>query len=43
MLSVLEGSSEAVASTVREHVVDRRANNVRAVDPSDPSLIEKVA
>lgn len=39
MLATLDGSSEAVASTIRQHVVDRRVNSVRAADPSDSSLI----
>ncbi|WP_071642894.1 SOS response-associated peptidase [Microbacterium sp. AR7-10] len=39
MLAALDGSSTAIASTIRQHVVDRRVNSVRAADPSDPGLI----
>ncbi len=43
MLATLDGSSAAAASSISQHVVDRRANSVRAVDSSDPSLIAPVA
>lgn len=41
--SMLEESSLAVAATLQTHAVDRRLNNTRTVDRSDPSLIEPVA
>ncbi|SUE27771.1 Uncharacterised ACR, COG2135 [Nocardia farcinica] len=43
MLALLDGSSTAVASTIRQHVVDRRVNSVRTADPSDPGLIAPAA
>lgn len=39
LLATLDGSSEAVASRIRQRVVDRRVNSVRFADPSDPTLI----
>ncbi|WP_298867722.1 SOS response-associated peptidase family protein [uncultured Microbacterium sp.] len=38
----LEASSSTIATTMRTHVVDRKVNNVRTVNPSDPSLIAAV-
>lgn len=43
LLATLDGSSEAVASTIRQHIVDRWVNSVRAADPGDPSPIVPVA
>jgi hypothetical protein len=43
MLATLDGPSTAVASTIHQHVVDRRLNSVRAADPGDPSLITPAA
>lgn len=42
LLDELEASSSAVATTIRTHVVDRKVNNVRTADPSDPTLIQAV-
>lgn len=42
-LAMLDRSSAAVAATLRSYTVDRRVNNVRAVDPQDPSIIQPVA
>ena len=42
-LVTLDGSSEAVASTIRQHIVDRRVISVRVADPGDPSPIVPVA
>lgn len=39
MLALLDASSASMAAGIRQHVVDRRVNSVRAVDPSDASLI----
>lgn len=35
-------ASTAIAATLRAHVVDRRVNTVRGLDPTDPSLIAPV-
>lgn len=43
LLSLLEHVSTGVAATVTGFEVDRRVNNSRTVDPSDPSLIEPLA
>lgn len=40
LLEQLDASSAAIASTIRTHLVDRRVNNSRTVDPYDPTLIE---
>lgn len=42
-LVMLEHTSSDVASTVREHIVDRKISNSRSVDPTDPTLLEPVA
>ena len=42
-VAMLDRSSAAVAAMLRSHPVDRRVNNVRTVDPQDPSIIEPVA
>jgi len=39
MLTILDGASADIASTIREHVVDRKVNNSRTVDPTDPTTI----
>lgn len=43
MQAELMASSEQVAGTIRQHVVDRKVNNARTVNRSDPSLIEPAA
>jgi putative SOS response-associated peptidase YedK len=40
MLDLLVHESDAVASTITSYEVDRKVNNTRTVDPSDPTLIE---
>lgn len=35
-------ASDKIASTIREHVVDRRVSNTRTVDRYDPTLIQPV-
>ncbi|WP_420113438.1 SOS response-associated peptidase family protein, partial [Pseudactinotalea sp.] len=40
MLTILDGASADVATCIREHVVDRKVNNSRTVDTTDPSVIE---
>lgn len=42
-LAMLEHTSSDVASTIREHIVDRKVNNSRTVDPTDPTLLQPVA
>jgi putative SOS response-associated peptidase YedK len=42
LLDELDASSTQVAATIRTHMVDRRVNNSRTVDPSDASLVEPV-
>lgn len=42
LLDELEASSSTIAATMRTHVVDRKVNNVRTANPSDPSLIAAV-
>ena len=42
MLAMLEHVSTEVASTITTYPVDRRVNNSRTVDPTDPSLVEPV-
>ncbi len=39
LLAILDHGSADVASTIRHHVVDRRVNNVRTANGSDPGLI----
>ncbi|WP_448656979.1 hypothetical protein [Microbacterium lacticum] len=36
-------TSTAMASRIRQHIVDRRVNSVRAADPSDATLIQPAA
>jgi putative SOS response-associated peptidase YedK len=43
MLALLDASSVEVASTITQYVVDRKVNSTRAVDPSDPTVIEPAA
>jgi hypothetical protein len=43
MVSLLTAESEKVASTISNYEVDRRVNNSRTVDPTDPALIEPLA
>ncbi|MGX1932025.1 SOS response-associated peptidase [Microbacterium resistens] len=43
MLATLDASSAAVASSIRQYVVDRKVNNSRTVDPTDPTVIEPAA
>lgn len=43
LLAELVSSSDIVAGTVREHIVDQRVNNSRTADPHDPGLIEPVS
>lgn len=40
--SAMEASSLAVAATLHAHRVDRKLNNARTVDRTDPSLIERM-
>lgn len=42
MLTILDGASADVAASIREHVVDRKVNNSRTVDPTDPAVIAAV-
>jgi putative SOS response-associated peptidase YedK len=42
MLAMLDRSSLAVARTMTTYPVDRKVNNVRTVDPADPSVIEPI-
>jgi putative SOS response-associated peptidase YedK len=42
MLAMLDQSSLAVARTMTTYPVDRKVNNVRTVDPADPSVIEPI-
>jgi putative SOS response-associated peptidase YedK len=39
MLALLDGSSQAVASTIEQYIVDRKVNNSRTVDRDDSSVI----
>lgn len=41
-LSMLEHSSNVIASTLESWVVDRKVNSVRSVDARDPSIIQPV-
>lgn len=43
MLATLDGSSAAVAASIRQHIVDRKVNNSRTVDPTDPTVIAPAA
>lgn len=43
MLSLLDAASADVASTIRQYVVDRKMNNSRGVDTTDPSVIAPAA
>jgi len=38
-LAMLDHTSADVAATIREHIVDRKVNNSRTADATDPSLI----
>lgn len=42
LLALLEHSSQAVARTMRTHLVDRRLNNSRTVDKYDPSILDPI-
>lgn len=42
-LAMLEHASSDVASTIREHAVDRKVSNGRTVEPTDPTLLEPIA
>jgi putative SOS response-associated peptidase YedK len=42
LLAMLEHVSAEVAATITTYPVDRRVNNSRAVDPGDPTLIERL-
>jgi|GEM_PF-5139021 len=42
LLEGLYAVPDRVASTIREHVVDSKVNNIRRIDPTDPSLIEPI-
>lgn len=42
LLSTLQGASDAVATTIRQHVVDRSVNNVRTANTLDPATIAPV-
>ena len=39
ILTILDGASADVAASIREHVVDRKVNNSRTVDPTDPTVL----
>ncbi|HWU30000.1 MAG TPA: SOS response-associated peptidase [Microbacterium sp.] len=43
MLSLLDAASADVAGTITQYVIDRRVNNSRTVDASDPSVIAPAA
>ena len=43
MLALLQHVSGEVAATITTYEVDRRVNNSRAIDPTDPSLIAPIA
>lgn len=43
MLALLDGSSTAIASTIEQHVVDRKANNTRTVDRDALTVIAPAA
>lgn len=43
LIDLLDRTSTAVAATVHTRLVDRRVNSVRAVDPTDPTLVEPLA
>ncbi len=40
MIDLLTTESERVAPTIQTYLVDRKVNNTRTVDPTDPTLIE---
>lgn len=42
-LAMLDHTSADVASTIHEHVVDRKVNNSRTADATDPNLIERIS
>ncbi len=42
-LAMLDHTSADVAATIREHTVDRKVNNSRTADTTDPSLIAAVS
>lgn len=39
MLSLLDGASADIAATITQYVVDRKVNNSRTVDTTDPTVI----
>ncbi|MEV7621204.1 hypothetical protein AB0N59_13825 [Microbacterium sp. NPDC089321] len=41
-LAMPEHTSSDVVSAVREHIADRKVNNSRPVDTTDPSLLQPV-
>ncbi|MCT1394397.1 MULTISPECIES: SOS response-associated peptidase [Microbacterium] len=43
MLSLLDAASTDMATTIRTHVVDRKVNNSRTVDPTDSTVIAPAA
>lgn len=44
MLAMLDHTSaDVAAAAIHEHVVDRRVNNSRTVDPTDPTILEPIA
>lgn len=43
MIQLLTVESDRVAGTITSYDVDRKVNNTRTVDPTDPTLIEPVA
>src|SRR5215204_5072610 len=43
MVELLSDESDKVAATITGHEVDRRVNNSRTADPTDPTLIEPIA
>nr|WP_254409057.1 hypothetical protein [Streptomyces sp. AC495_CC817] len=42
-LAMLDHACADVAATIREHIVDRKSNNSRTVDPTDPMLLAPVS
>ncbi|WP_302185019.1 hypothetical protein [Streptomyces sp. AC495_CC817] len=40
---MLDHASADVAVTIREHIVERKVNNSRTVDPTDPTLLAPVS
>ncbi|MFF7292010.1 SOS response-associated peptidase family protein [Microbacterium sp. NPDC008134] len=39
-IATLDGSSEAVASTIQQYIVERKLNNSRTANAADPTLVE---